>query len=289
MNFRTDLAIEAKRLWDKSMDQKTKLNGVIARQSGHFGIPVDIVEIVDEEGAHQLGKPVGTYVTVDLSRFFQKEASSFRLTVEALARVLRTMMPEASNVLVVGLGNAAITADAVGPETLNHLVVTRHLTQRDIPAFHGFCTVSAAAPGVLGRTGIESLEMVQSAVKNVRPDCVIVIDALASCEPERLCLSVQLTDTGIVPGSGVGNHRAGFTKESLGVPVFAVGVPTVVDGATFLALHRKEMEEDIRHDLVLTARDIDMRVREIGMLIGYGIDLALQRCLTFEDIPGFLS
>lgn len=289
MNFRTDLAIEAKRLWDRSMDEKTKLNGVVAKQTGHFGIPVDVVEILDEEGSAKLGKPVGTYVTIDLCRFFRKEASSFRVTAEAFARVLRTMMPEMKNVLVVGLGNGAITADAVGPETLDNLVVTRHLTQREIPAFHGFCTVSAVAPGVLGRTGIESLEMVQGVVKNVKPECVIVVDALASCEPERLCLSVQVTDTGIVPGSGVGNHRAGFTKESLGVPVYAVGVPTVVDGRTFLALHSDTKQADIRTDLVLTARDIDMRVQEIGKLIGYGIDLALQRRLTFEDIPGFLS
>lgn len=288
MSIRTDLAIEAKRLWDKTMEEKTELPGVVARKSGHFGIPIDVVEIINEEGSRQLQKPIGTYVTVDLQSFTQRERNSFRQTAEALARVLRTMMTDVENVLVVGLGNVNITADAIGPETLNNLVVTRHLTQLEIPAFHGFCTVSAVAPGVLGQTGIESAELVFGAVEKVKPDSVIVIDALASCEPDRLCLSVQITDTGIVPGSGVGNHRAAFTKESMGVPVYAVGVPTVVDGATFLALQGKE-EKAPGHDLVLAPRDIDTKVREIGKLIGYGIDLSLQRRLTFDDIPGFLS
>lgn len=292
MNFRTDLAIEAKRLWDKSMTEKTKLNGVAARETERFGVPIDIVEIINAEGSSKLDKPVGTYVTIDLGRFFRKEPGSFRDTCEAFASVLYTMMPKVGNVLVVGLGNAAIMADAVGPEALNNLVVTRHLTQREIPAFHGFCAVSAVAPGVLGKTGVESLETVLGILEKVKPDCVIVVDALASCEPERLCLSVQVTDTGIVPGSGVGNHRAGFTKESLGVPVYAVGVPTVVDGETFLAIHRggrNVADSGFRGDLVLTSRDIDLRVPEIGKLIGYGIDLALQHKISFDDIPGFLS
>lgn len=288
MGIRTDMAIEAKRLWDKSMEEKTQLQGVKARNTAHFDIPIDVVEILDKEGSQALGKPEGTYVTVDLGKFCNRERGYFRRTAEALARVLRTMLPPTKNVLVACLGNANITADAVGPETMDNLVVTRHLTMRDIPVFREFATVSAIGPSVLGKTGIESAELVMSAVEKIRPDCVLAVDALASCEPERLCMSVQIADTGITPGSGVGNHRASFTKESLGVPVYAIGVPTVVDGATFLAVNGQGNAEKPRDDLVLTARDIDIRVREIGKLIGYGINLALQPPLDFDDIPGFL-
>lgn len=289
MGIRTDMALEAKRLWDKSMKDKARLKGVVAKATAHFDVPIDIVEILDEQGVRAIGKPMGTYVTVDLTKFCRREAGSFRRAAEAVARVLHTMIPERDNVLVACLGNASITADSVGPEVMNNLVVTRHLTERRIPAFQGFCAVSAVAPSVLGKTGIESADLIKSAVERVKPDCVIVVDALASCEPDRLCMSVQIADTGITPGAGVGNHRAAFTQESLGVPVYAIGVPTVVDGNTFLSLHDMDVDDNQRNDLVLTSRDIDMRVREIGKLIGFGIDLALQSPLDFEDIPGFIS
>lgn len=289
MKIRTDMAIEAKRLWDESMEEKTELPGVVAKQSGHFGIPVDIVEILNEEGANAIGKPVGSYVTVDITRFTRRERESFRNTAEAIARVLHTMMPSARDVLVVGLGNRSITPDAVGPVVLENLVVTRHLSQENIPPFCDLCAVSAVAPGVLGKTGIESAELVQSIVQKVNPDCVIVVDALASCEPERLCHSVQISDTGIVPGSGVANHRNAFTEQTLGVPVFAVGVPTIVDGHTFLAVNGGENHVPPRRDLVLTTRDIDVQICEMGKVIGYGISLALFPQLSFDDIPGFIS
>ena len=288
MKYRTDLAIEAKRLWDKSAEEKTKLCGVSARQTEHCGIPVNIVKILNKDGASALRKPIGTYVTVELDSFLCRERESFRKTAEAICAVLRNMIPTAKKVLVVGLGNANITADAIGPETLNNLVVTRHLTEKEIPAFHGFCSVSAVAPGVLGRTGLESVELVAGAVERVKPEIVLAIDALASCEPDRLCASVQVSDTGIVPGSGIGNHRCGFTEKTLGVPVYAIGVPTIVDGGTFLATAGAAHTVG-RKDLVLTTRDIDRQVRDIGRLIGFGLDLALQHRLTFHDIPGFLS
>lgn len=288
-NFRTDLAAEAKRVWEKTAEETTKLSGVAARRATHSGIAMEIVEILDAEGEQALNKPVGTYVTVDLDAFLCRERESFRKTAEAVSSVLQKMMPEAENVLVVGLGNSNITADAIGPITLDNLIVTRHLMKADISAFRGFCNVSAVKPSVLGRTGMESAELVESAVKMVKPECVVVVDALASCEPDRLCASVQITDTGIVPGSGVGNHRMGFTKEILGVPVFAVGVPTVVDGGTFLALSGADVNRAGRHDLVLSCRDIDRHVNEIGRLLGYSLNLALQPRLTFHDIPGFLS
>ena len=288
VNVRTDLAIEAKRMWDRSMQEKTKLPGVKARQSGHFGIPIDVVEVLDKTGAERLGKPVGTYVTVELSCFFAKEKNYFRNAAEAIARVLRTMLPPHRSVLVVGLGNRDITPDAVGPLTLASVIVTRHLVRSKRREFDRLMTVSAFEPGVLGTTGIESLDLVKAALSTSGAECVIVVDALASCEAERICTTVQITDTGIVPGSGVGNRRCAFTREELGVPVYAVGVPTVMDADT-LRTSRKSQQDRAVRDLIVTPRSIDTRVREIGKLLGYGIDLALQPELSFDDIPVFLS
>ena len=277
MNPRTDLAIEAKRLWDRSVNEKTKLPGVAAKQSGHCGVPIDIVEILDERGARELQKPVGTYVTVDVSAVKSRQTAYFRNAAEAVARVLHTLMQERGPVLVVGLGNREVTSDAVGPLTLSHVIVTRHLRGDAEVLQRNLACVSALAPGVLGSTGIESADLVKSAIDAVRPEALIVVDALASCEPERLCTTVQLSDTGIVPGSGVGNCRQAFTRDALGVPVYSVGVATIADAP------------GERSELMLTPRNIDFLVRDLAKLIGYGIDLALHPGLEIEDIPSLLS
>ena len=283
MERRTDLAIEAKRLWDSSMNKKSELSGVIARQSGHCGIPIDIVEIINDVGSKSLHKPIGTYVTVEVAAITQKEQSYFRNASEAVARVLRTMMAPCSSVLVVGLGNRDITPDALGPISVSNLVITRHFMTGDVCRLRGLKCVSGIIPGVLGMTGIESLDIVRGAVQTVQPDALIAVDALASCEPNRLCCTIQISDTGIVPGSGVGNHRHAFTKEELGVPVYAIGVPTVVDAKGILET------SGTAPDLILTPRNIDFLVRDMAKLIGYGINLALQPTLNFDDIPGLLQ
>ena len=223
---------------------------------------------------------------MELSTFFAREKNSFRNAAEAVARVLRTMLPHDCAIMVVGLGNRDITPDAVGPLTLASVIVTRHLTKSKSDGFRRFTTVSAFEPGVLGTTGIESLELVKAALSRSDAKCVIVVDALASCEPERICTTVQITDTGIVPGSGVGNRRSAFDREALGVPVFAIGVPTVMDASTLGSAH---VQSASVQELIVTPRAIDTRVREIGKLLGYSIDLALQPSLTFDDIPAFLS
>ena len=289
MSIHTDLAIEAKRIWDRSPEEKTKLPGVKARQSGHFGIPIDIVEILDETGAKRLGKPVGTYVTIELSSFYARERNSFRNAAEAVARVLHTMLPDCGKALVVGLGNREITPDALGPFTLSNVIVTHHLLPKKQGTLCRFSDVCAFEPGVLGSTGMESLDLVRAALKTSGADCLIVVDALASCEPDRICTTVQITDTGIVPGSGVGNRRSAFNKEALGVPVFAVGVPTVMDAQTMSEQGGRQSASEAVKDLILTPRSIDSKVREIGKLLGYGINLTLQPNLSFDDIPCFLS
>ena len=197
--------------------------------------------------------------------------------------------------LVVGLGNRAMTPDAIGPESVEHLLVTRHL--RTLPLFASFAEVSAIVPNVLGKTGLEAAEVVQGAVERVRPDAVIAIDALASQRLGRVCTTVQLSDSGIVPGSGVGNHRSALTRETLGIPVLAVGVPTVVDAATLVCDVLEEAGAPTlspaairgHEGVTVTPRDIDAQVGLLARVVGFGVSLALHRCLdcgTLRELLG---
>ena len=193
------------------------------------------VSILDRRGEEALGKPVGTYVTLTLDGLARREENAFGRAARAVAAELGELLgflhPEAP-VLVVGLGNRAITPDAVGPKVHEYTLVTRHLVRQVPEHFGDLRPVASLSAGVLGTTGMESGELVRAVSERLRPACVIAVDALASRSLKRVCRTVQLADTGIAPGSGVGNHRAALDRASLGVPVIAVGVPTVVDGAT---------------------------------------------------------
>ena len=213
----------------------------------------------------------------------------------AVGAELRALLGEnVKSVLVAGLGNANMTPDAIGPRSAEHVLVTRHLRQNG--AFSAFCSVSVLTPGVLGRTGIEAMETLRGTVRAVQPDAVIAIDALASRSLMRLCSTVQLSDTGIVPGSGVGNHRCPLSRDTLGVPVYAIGVPTVVDAATLtLDVLEEAGKSDVDpaalrgHETVMvTTRDIDAQIRELSRVIGYGIDLALQP-LDFSELCALMG
>ena len=202
-----------------------------------------------------------------------------------LGRALRELLGPCRQALVVGLGNRDITPDAIGPEAVKNLIVTHHLQAGQGEALPGLMRVAACQPGVLAQTGIESLELVKCAMQTAQPDVVIVIDALAAAEPGRLFRTVQLSDSGIVPGSGVGNSRHEFSRRTLGVPVVAVGVPTVVDA--FSLFRQAELELDVPQGVMVTLQDVDARVREMGRLIGYGCNLALHRRLVAGRNSGF--
>ena len=295
---RTDLAVEAAQLWREG--GAGELRGVEQEESTREGYPVTTVRIVDEEGAKAIGKPVGTYVTITLDGLARREEDAFGRAARAVAAELNALLklPEGTPALVVGLGNRAITPDNIGPAAADHTMVTRHLVEQVPEHFGSFRPVAALAAGVLGTTGVESGELVRAVTEKIRPSFVIAVDALASRSLSRVCNTIQLADTGITPGSGVGNARAALDRRSLGVPVIAVGVPTVVDGATLAAdLLAEAGQADLDpqalqgagEGVLVTPRDIDAKVTDLAKVVGFGINLALQPGLTVEDVELFLS
>ena len=227
MNLRTDLAVEAAE--EKHLSEKDGFLETVTAGT----VPVSRVKIVNENAASLTGKPMGNYATVFFEGAFSDDGI-FDQAVKQTAEILREFLKGAKSVLAVGLGNAEMTADALGPKVVDRLIVSRHLKDQ-LPEIYrelAMGNLSALRPGVLGQTGIETAELIRAAADTVCPDAILVFDALASRRVKRLCATVQISDTGITPGSGVGNHRNRIDRHSLGIPVISVGVPTVVDAAT---------------------------------------------------------
>lgn len=292
LTIRTDLAAEAHQIWRESAGRTTRLEGVLARDEELCGFPVARVEILDEEGERALGKPKGVYLTLDVSALWLREEGAFFRAAQALAYLLEPLLPEEGPVLIAGLGNPAMTPDALGPQALNHVLVTRHL-QDALPTLR---SVSALGAGVLGSTGIEAAEWIRGAAEHVKPAAVVIIDALAARSLDRLCSTIQISDTGIIPGSGVGNHRQALNREVLGVPVVSIGVPTVVSVETaakdLLAQAGGDEEKLGRiqgRGLFVTPDSIDFKLRELARVVGYGLDLMLQPTLEPDDLEALLA
>lgn len=283
--IRTDLAMEAHACWKESAGETSKLRGVIARNERLEGFPLTRVEIVDKEGEEALGKPQGIYLTLDITPYWRHKEDGFHKVVESIAHLLEPMLPEEGPVLIAGLGNQAMTPDALGPGCLSHLLITRHL-KKVLP---GFRETAALSGGVLGTTGLEAAEWVQGAAEHMHPEAVIVVDALAARGLERVCNSIQISDTGLIPGSGVGNHRMALNCKNLGVPVVSIGVPTVVDIETIMHDLAGADCQAPQKGFFLTPDSIDAKINDLSKLLGYGINLALQPGLTTEDLDALLS
>lgn len=281
---RTDLAVEARAIHRK----RSRRHGA-ARRARRGDEPPRLFRDRGARarrlGENALCKPIGDYYTLALDPLLRREDDAFENAAQTLAELLRgvlPLMPDAS-VLVVGLGNRAITPDAVGPDAIDSVMVTRHLREQLPEHFGQFRPVAALAAGVLGTTGVEkSADMIRALAAYLHPDAIIAVDALACAELGRLGRTVQLTDTGITPGSGVSNDRAGLSRDTLGIPVAAIGLPTVVTAGGFSDDPRAEQ-------MFVTPRDIDTVVRDAAKLIGYGINLALHDGLTIGDVDMFLS
>ena len=292
LTIRTDLAAEAHQLWREKAGKITRLPGVLAREEELEGFPLTRVEVLDGEGEAALGKPRGVYLTLDVSALWKREEGVFQRAVRAASALLKPLLPEDGPVLAAGLGNPAMTADALGPRILDHLLVTRHLRE----VLPDFRSVAGIGAGVLGTTGMEAAEWIRGAVDRVKPEAVVVVDALAARSLDRLCSSIQISDTGLIPGSGVGNHRMALNREGLGLPVISIGVPTVVSvetAAKDLLSQAGGDEEQLSglkgKGLFVTPDSIDSKVRELAKVVGYGVNLALQPGLETEDLEALLA
>lgn len=294
MAFRTDLAVEA------IENHKSAAALPHVRQSDRMleGFAIHEVRILSEDAAHEIGKPQGRYLTLELDALIRREEDAFPRACKALSTLLRELLPRPNDgpVLIAGLGNRMITPDAIGPQTADHVIATRHLVAQSPAIFADWRPVSALAPGVLGQTGVETGEVICGVLDRVRPAAVIAVDALAAGRLSRLLRTIQLADTGITPGAGVGNARAALNEETLGVPVIAVGVPTVVDGATLaheissqLGQPDCEALDDLSQPVMITTRDIDREVADISRMIGYAVNMALHPHLSVADIDLYLS
>lgn len=282
----TDLALESHELHAERGED----DGVILREHTVFGCRVTRAGVLPGEGEKRAGRPAGEYITVDTGKFWLSEDGAFENAANAVAGEIKRLLPAGAGcVLAAGLGNRDITADSVGPRTVEKLLVTRHLRDMapDLYSGAGFGELAAVAPGVLGQTGIESAVIVEGVCRMVRPKCIIAIDSLASRRLERLCTTVQISNSGISPGSGIFNRRAELNSRTLGAPVISLGVPTVVDAATLALdlleragaeLPREAAEKLSRGGgggLFVTPRDSDVSSRETARLIAYSINSAV--------------
>lgn len=282
---RTDLALEVR---ESFPGNHIEVQGVELKKHTcrEAEAQVTVVKIRDEAGSQAMGKPKGTYITIESEALLETIGDREPLLL-CICEQLEKMMEglRQKSVLIVGLGNREVTSDSLGPKMTDHLFVTRHLKQEMGEAFmreNGYGCVSAIAPGVMAQTGMETGEILQGLVEKGRPDLVIVVDALAARSVRRLCTTVQITDTGIAPGAGVGNRRQELSEKSLGVPVIAIGVPTVVDAGTIISDHlehvlekqgytEKEIESFIREmlsddtdNVMVTPKNIDESIHQLS-------------------------
>lgn len=257
-------------MW-RQAQKRESMPGIQVETKSRGPLQTTIVKILDAEGERALGKPKGTYLSMELgSRYGCVRAEAAR----QLAGHLKKLLPDdlQQHIMVVGLGNRAVTPDALGPRTVDQLLISRHVAD----AFRGLRPVSAICPGVKGQTGLESLEIVHSVLRATEPACIIVIDALAAAEVSHIGSVVQISDTGIQPGSGVGNHRAAFDRKTLGVPVYAIGIPTVTD------LDQPDS------GMIVTSAEIDERIDGMAKMLSIALNEALQPELSPEEIAEFV-
>ena len=279
---RTDLALEAR----ESIDGKeNEIHGVKVEENYDEDSDVHITTVIIEtkNGSRAMGKPMGTYITLEAPTMTEPEEDYHQEISDVLARELHGVLPDPDreqSILVVGLGNREVTADSLGPNVVDNLLVNRHIVREYGKVAYNrskMHQISSLVPGVMAKTGMESAEIIRGVIGETKPDMVIVIDALAARSTKRLNRTIQITNTGIHPGSGVGNHRNAITQESLSVPVLALGVPTVVDAATIVgdAMGERPVALKELNNMYVTTKDVDQQIQQISHIICDGINKAL--------------
>lgn len=295
MSVRTDLAVELReeRAKDAARRDAGEIDGVIYSETRDGDITVNVIDVVDERGEKKLGKARGRYVTVAFGDISAVGFDEYEHICRVISKNIRSLASRAGgdvgSLLVCGLGNRRFAADAVGVISAEKTLVTRHIKESDSALFEkaGFFDICAVMPGVLAQTGMETCELIMGAVREARPDLIIVVDSLAARKTERLGCTVQLTDTGISPGSGVGNHREAINKETTGVPTVAIGVPMVIDSATLIsdALEKAGARAEITApNMFVCPKDVDVKAELVGSLIGYAINLAFHGSMTLPEM-----
>lgn len=312
MNFRTDLALERRDLYRKANNIANEIGGLETQEEVlDESVKITRVKVLNEEGEQAIGKKKGSYITIDIKDLKIAGEDEIQKASEAVTKELKSLIGqlvgEQDDILVVGLGNLYVTPDSLGPKVIQDIDITRHLlTYMPEVLEQGTRPVSAVSPGVLGTTGIETVEILKGIVDNVHPKLIIVIDALASRSIERISSTVQLADTGIVPGAGVGNTRKELTIETLGVPVIAIGVPTVVEAATIAAdsldlfinkvqqeAHSNQFLNELKeedkyqmikevlapedYNFIVTPKEIDELIENMSSVVARGINFATQK------------
>ena len=277
---RTDLALEAR----ERFEEDAEIRGVSVEEQydEKRDIRLTKVFIESENGAKAMGKPVGVYITLESPKLSEEDKDYHREVSETLADCLRELLGTGKerSVLIVGLGNREVTPDALGPEVVGNLRITRHLVREYGSAAFGterVHLISGIVPGVMAQTGMETLEIVRGVVEETKPDVVVAIDALAARSTKRLNRTIQISDAGIHPGSGVGNHRHSLTRETIGVPVIAIGVPTVVDAATIVydAVRDRNAVPPGLNTMFVTPKDIDETIKSLSFTISEALNIAL--------------
>lgn len=293
LNIRTDLALEASEIAGSSC------NGVKLSSRSFSNMTVTKIKVTTQQGAKALGKPIGTYITIefpDLTSIFTE--TDKRLVV--IGEYIRELLPADGTVLVVGLGNLNITPDALGPKSANKILATRHITGQIAKetGLDKLRSVAVISPGVLGQTGVETGELVLSIAKKIKPKAIIAIDALASRKVERLGCTLQISDTGISPGAGVGNNRFEINQATTGIPVIALGIPTVVDVMTLIRdiipeyIFENEIQENVYPNgrmMVVTPREIDQLIDRGAQLISLAVNSALHSNFNLSDLVSLIG
>ena len=322
LEIRTDLAIESRELYQET--NKEEAPGVEVEEIEDEEYEINRVKVLDERGEKSLGKPKGTYITIQVPKLKNADQDLKDKISQVLAKEIKGLGKNNENTktLIIGLGNWNVTPDALGPKVIDRVLVTRqYFIAYKKEEDETVANVSALSPGVMGLTGIETSEIVKGIVEKTQPDLVIAIDALASRKMDRVSTTIQITDTGINPGSGIGNRRMGLNQEYLGVPVIAIGVPTVVDAATMvndtmdLILNSmknaaksgtefysileginneekyeliKEVLEPFMPNVVVTPKEIDLIIDDLSIIIANGLNMALHHGIDLEDVNRYI-
>ena len=308
-NFRTDLALERRDIY-KKINKIEEIEGVESTEEEiNENLKVSRVKITTQKGAESIGKPIGNYITIDVKKLKVAGEEEIQKTAETLSSELKKIIDmhtdKQGDILIVGLGNIYVTPDALGPKVINEIDVTRHIIKY-LPQYidEGTRPVSAISPGVLGTTGIETVEILKGIVDNIKPKLLVVIDALASRSIERISSTIQISDTGIVPGAGVGNTRQEISQNTLGIPVVAIGIPTVVELATLVSdgidifidrlqekaesneylnkLQENDKYEEVKealnvgeYNMIVTPKEIDDLIENMKDIVARGINFAV--------------